>query len=307
LTGYNENATLPFEAGKTYRVRLINMSALSMYHFWIEGHDMNVIEADGVDTEAHSVDLVSVAVAQRYSLLITARNDSSENWLIHANLDPEMYDQVPDSLQLNLTSTISYKNGNPMGSDRATVDAYSYFDDTALVPVVPMPMVEADFRHDLSFEFNTYRDGKNYAAFNGKSYVSPLTPTLLTAQSMPLNETSDAAVYGPNTGVVILPHMDMIEITIYNTDAGSHPIHIHGTQFQVVHKSQDVTSSDPSINPPFVEGQLNPMRRDTIQIPAGGSSTLRFRADNPGVWFVHCHIGEQRDKMSVSEPKREIQ
>jgi iron transport multicopper oxidase len=25
-------------------------------------------------------------------------------------------------------------------------------------------------------------------------------------------------------------------------------------------------------------------------IPSGGSVTLRFRADNPGVWFFHCHV-----------------
>lgn len=292
MTGYNENSTLPFEAGKTYRLRLINMAALSMYHFWIEGHDMSIIEVDGVDTEALPVDLVSIAVAQRYSILVTARNDTSQNWPIHANLDPDMYDQVPDSLQLNITSTLSYAASNELGSDRPTLDEYSYFDDLALVPFEPMPMVEADFTHDLNFEFNTYRDGKNYAAFNDKSYVSPQTPSLLTAQSMALNDTSDTTVYGPYTGAVILKHMDMIEIVINNLDAGSHPIHIHGTQFQVVHKSQDITSTDPAINPPFVEGQINPMRRDTIGIPGGGSATLRFRADNPGAWFVHCHIGE---------------
>ncbi|UZJ54147.1 hypothetical protein CBS101457_003467 [Exobasidium rhododendri] len=290
LTGYNDNSTLPFEAGKTYRLRLINMSALSMYHFWIDGHDMSVIEADGVDTEAKPVDLVSLAVAQRYSILVTARNDTSENWLIHANLDPDMYDAVPDTLQLNITSTISYAQGNPVGSNRSTVEEYSYFDDTALTPIVALAMVEADVSHEMPFAFDTYRDGKNYAAFNDKSFVTPETPTLFTAQSMPLNETSETAVYGPNAGAAIFEHMDMIEVVFINTDTGAHPFHIHGTQFQIVHKSLDVTSSDPAINPPFQEGQLNPMRRDTVQIPAGGSATIRFRADNPGVWFVHCHI-----------------
>jgi iron transport multicopper oxidase len=33
------------------------------------------------------------------------------------------------------------------------------------------------------------------------------------------------------------------------------------------------------------------MRRDTVMVPPeGGSRTLRFRADNPGAWFFHCHI-----------------
>jgi iron transport multicopper oxidase len=46
--GFNENATLPFVPGKTYRLRVINMSAFSAFFFWIEGHDMTIIEADGV-------------------------------------------------------------------------------------------------------------------------------------------------------------------------------------------------------------------------------------------------------------------
>ena len=46
--GFNENATLPFEPGKTYRLRVINTSAFSGFYFWIDGHDMRIIEADGV-------------------------------------------------------------------------------------------------------------------------------------------------------------------------------------------------------------------------------------------------------------------
>jgi FtsP/CotA-like multicopper oxidase with cupredoxin domain len=46
--GFNENATLPFEPGKTYRLRIVNTSAFAAFFFWIDGHDMRIIEADGV-------------------------------------------------------------------------------------------------------------------------------------------------------------------------------------------------------------------------------------------------------------------
>nr|GFB65996.1 laccase-17-like [Tanacetum cinerariifolium] len=29
---------------------------------------------------------------------------------------------------------------------------------------------------------------------------------------------------------------------------------------------------------------------NTVGVPAGGWVAIRFRADNPGVWFMHCHI-----------------
>ena len=56
----------------------------------------------------------------------------------------------------------------------------------------------------------------------------------------------------------------------------------------LVGRATDYTSSDPTLNPQIVEGQANPMRRDTIQVPSMQSATLRFIADNPGVWFLHC-------------------
>lgn len=46
--GFNENATLPFEPGKTYRLRIVNTSGFASFFFWIDGHDMRIIEVDGV-------------------------------------------------------------------------------------------------------------------------------------------------------------------------------------------------------------------------------------------------------------------
>ena len=46
--GFNENATLPFVPGRTYRLRIINTAAFVSFYFWVDGHEMRVIEADGV-------------------------------------------------------------------------------------------------------------------------------------------------------------------------------------------------------------------------------------------------------------------
>ena len=64
--------------------------------------------------------------------------------------------------------------------------------------------------------------------------------------------------------------------------------HLHGHQFQLVGRSTDYTSSDPTLNPPLNESQPNPARRDTVQVPGGASVTMRVVADNPGAWFFHC-------------------
>ncbi|KAK0522063.1 ferroxidase fet3, partial [Tilletia horrida] len=164
LPGFNENVTIPFVPGKTYRLRLVNMAALAMFHFWIEGHDMRVIEADGTDVQELPVPSLPIAVAQRYSVLVTARNDTAaalQNWVLHANMDPDMFDVVPDDLQLNITATIGYPNATSLGSDRPYLDEYAYFDDTKLVPVEVEGMADPDINYDLNVSFDTYDNGQN--------------------------------------------------------------------------------------------------------------------------------------------------
>ena len=35
---------------------------------------------------------------------------------------------------------------------------------------------------------------------------------------------------------------------------------------------------------------VNPPRRDTMSLPAGGWMVIAFELDNPGAWLCHCHI-----------------
>lgn len=64
--------------------------------------------------------------------------------------------------------------------------------------------------------------------------------------------------------------------------------HLHGHKVQIVNRAQNYSSTDPTLNPPIIEGQPNPIRRDTVQVPPGSSATLRMVADNPGAWMLHC-------------------
>ncbi|KAF9033926.1 ferroxidase [Hymenopellis radicata] len=284
--GFNENATLPFEPGKTYRLRIVNTSAFAMFFFWIDGHDMRIIEVDGTDVEESPSDLLSLAVAQRYSILVTARNDTNANWAIHANMDTDMFDTVPEALNPNITSSITYSSSAQV-TDLGFIDEYATVNDTDLVPVIVMSPPVVTKTIELEVSFDTMDDGTNHAMFNQITYNSPLVPAVFSELSLGNNATVEAA-YGPNSFVV--DHMDVVDIVIKNGDAGKHPFHLHGHKPWLVGRATDYTSDDPALNPPIVEGQRNPVRRDTVHIPSMGSATLRVVADNPGVWFLHCHI-----------------
>ncbi|KAI9460784.1 Fet3 ferroxidase [Boletus coccyginus] len=284
--GFNENATLPFVPGRTYRLRIINTAAFAAFYFWIDGHEMRIIEADGTDVQEYPTDMLSLSVAQRYSILVQARNDSSSNWMIHADMDTTMFDQVPSTLQTNLTSSITYATGQNV-TDLGPVQSYYMTNDTALVPLDPIPQPVLSQTVELEVAFDTMNDGTNHAMMNGLVYNPPVVPAILSVLTLGENATAQEA-YGPYS--IMLNHLDVVDIVVKNSDQGSHPFHLHGHKFQIVNRAQQYDSTDPTLNPPLIEGQANPMRRDTITIPGGESATLRVVADNPGAWLFHCHI-----------------
>ena len=70
---------------------------------------------------------------------------------------------------------------------------------------------------------------------------------------------------------------------------GQHPIHLHGHDFAVLDQCVpdgttecDVSNANLTLH--------NPPRRDVAFLPDKGYLIVAFKADNPGVWIMHCHI-----------------
>ncbi|KAI3796488.1 hypothetical protein L1987_39159 [Smallanthus sonchifolius] len=65
----------------------------------------------------------------------------------------------------------------------------------------------------------------------------------------------------------------------------NHPIHLHGYSFYVVgYGSGNYDPQAASFN------LVDPPYMNTIGVPVGGWAAIRFVADNPGVWAMHCHL-----------------
>lgn len=131
-------------------------------------------------------------------------------------------------------------------------------------------------------------DADCYSAFfNEISYVKPVVPTLYSALTTGGN-ASDVTVYGGYTNSYVLKKDEIVEIILNNDDTGKHPFHLHGHNFQAVVRSDDNWGHyDPSNHSAF---PTTPMRRDTFMVRPASNFVVRFKADNPGVWFFHCHI-----------------
>ncbi|KAL2898918.1 Laccase-17 [Bienertia sinuspersici] len=93
-----------------------------------------------------------------------------------------------------------------------------------------------------------------------------------------------------STKVLVIPYNSNVELVMQDTSiisAESHPLHLHGYDFYVV--GQGFGNFNPSKDPANYN-LVDPVSRNTVGVPSGGWVAIRFKADNPGVWFMHCHF-----------------
>ncbi|XP_044176997.1 laccase-15-like isoform X1 [Acropora millepora] len=125
--------------------------------------------------------------------------------------------------------------------------------------------------------------------------------------------------------VIDIPAKETIQLVFTNAGnaRGVHPIHVHGHSFHVVYVGypeynettgfienvtsdihcEDAECTNPGCDPKACtrprwanggppEGiAIHPktVRKDTVQVPAGGYVVVNYLSDNPGYWFLHCH------------------
>lgn len=87
LVNETQDLAVKLEPGKTYKVRMVNIGAFAAQYVWFENHTMRIIEVDGVNTEPADADMIYMTPAQRYSVLITAKNSSTSNFAFVGSMD----------------------------------------------------------------------------------------------------------------------------------------------------------------------------------------------------------------------------
>lgn len=316
------HVNLAVEPGKTYLLRLINVAAFVAQYFYIEDHTFQIVEIDGVFVEATEASTLYIGVAQRYSILVTMKNSTEKNYPVVMVADSVLLDTIPPDLQLNSTSWLEYNSSAAHPEAVMSVSVASDlvpFDDSTLVPHDKMPLLpEPDVTIEVTVQMMNLGDGAGYAFFDNISYVRPKVPTLYSVLDSG-DFATNSLVYGEFTSPKVLEHNQVVEIILNNGDTGSHPFHLHGHNFQVLtrfpsygphfydYEDGDPVTYDPSNHPDFPK---YPARRDTLVIPPQGYFVIRFVADNPGVWFFHCHIDwhlSQGLAMTLIEAPQQIQ
>ncbi|PKA50684.1 Laccase-3 [Apostasia shenzhenica] len=149
------------------------------------------------------------------------------------------------------------------------------------------------------------------ASINNVSFVLPTTHSILQAHrlTVPGVFTSDFPAAPPvkfdftgdnvgrelwqpeqGTKVYRLKYGSVVELVLQGTSifaAENHPIHLHGYNFFIL--AEGIGNFDPARDTAKFN-QVDPPLRNTVGVPARGWAAIRFVADNPGVWLLHCHL-----------------
>jgi iron transport multicopper oxidase len=276
---YNGGPEVPWSVvnvvqGQRYRLRIISTSARSVFTMSIDNHPLTIIEADGVATVPHTVDIIEMLAGMRYSVILTT-NQPIDNYWINA---PFVGGSPLNNLNQNatLSRAILRYRGAPIADPTAPM-TLGPADGVALVeadlrPLVPTPVSVPDVNITLNLVVTA---GKAIWNVNNVSYLPPKVPTL----EQVLQGASTEASFNVSENTFVLPFNKTIQITFPPTDDDdAHPLHLHGNNFQLVQ-----SMSSPNFN------LVNPIRRDIAGVGGTGTS-IHFKTDKPGPWFFHCHI-----------------
>ncbi|KAG8723224.1 laccase [Ceratobasidium sp. 395] len=322
--------TLKVQRGKTYRLRLINASAIASYLFGIDSHKITIIEMDGITTQPMVVDQLNILAGQRYSVIVKADQKPDTYWInapvtnvlkttvqglfIYEDVKPWRPPQRPFwtwTISQGVTeywkhthlhhhkthkmrrigaprgasgvgSTFEERSASKVGNQlEKRVDATALnlvvMDETKLVPLenpgAPGGFRPADIIVPINFDLD-FANGR--WRINNHTYAAPDMPTLLKILSK--QGRVNATDFADSENTYSLERNKVVELVISGNALGlPHPFHLHGHAFDVVQFGS---------NPP---NYLNPPRRDVVGILESGTR-IRFRTDNPGPWFLHCHI-----------------
>ncbi|KAJ7474865.1 laccase 1 [Mycena latifolia] len=261
-------AVISVQQGLRYRFRVVSMSCDPAWIFSIDGHNMTVIEVDGVNHQPVTVDNIQIYAGQRYSFILNASQNVSNYW-VRAN--PQL-DGSSTGFDGGINSAI-LRYVNAPASDPSTVPTLNNtLVETSLHPLVPtkVPGIPQPGGADVVLNLAIDMTENGTFTLGGVSFTPPSAPVLLQI----LSGAQSAQSLLPSGSVYTLPPNKVVEISIPGGSAGApHPMHLHGHNFFVIRSAGN--DSYNFVDPPI---------RDVVNTGALGTdnTTFRFVTDNAG-------------------------
>lgn len=294
---------LSLDATKRYRIRTVNVGDLAGFTISVTGGSMLPIQADGGSDiiGRWTKSMGNLYPGQRVDVVFSG-NDNVQNAALEVSLEDENFKYPNPALTDSQSFPIQFHGTKSTGIHVSHL-AEDFFDlRTANSPIArnEHPPTKANMTMVLYTTTVKLAHLSNvpHGFINQTSWKPQASPTghLL---SLPRSQW-DTNQFVPHIPVVRESAADnasplWIDLVINNLDDGSHPFHLHGYTVFVLqtHAGFGWGSWNPFEAPEPPGGPLDfeaVVLRDTVYVPKRGYTVVRFKADNPGIWMLHCHI-----------------
>ncbi|KAH6782433.1 Laccase/Diphenol oxidase family protein [Perilla frutescens var. frutescens] len=320
--------TMKVKQGKTYLLRIINAGMNEILFFGVAKHPLTVVGTDGCYTRPLTRDYIAIGPGQTMDCLLHADQDLHRYYMAarpYINGIGISYDNTTTTGIVEyrgFRSNTSNLPNLPYYNDTSAALNFTYSIKSLISKSQPLPVPHKINKRIVStisinlFPCRPYEtcagpNGTRLAAsMNNISFVTPKIDILeayfyhisgVFGKRFPnfppfvFNYTADFVPFEldiPRRGTqaLVLSFNSNIELVFQGTNqvAGiDHPMHLHGFSFFVV--GWGFGNFDQAKDP-LNYNLVDPPKRNTVIVPRNGWTAVRFTADNPGVWFLHCHF-----------------
>ncbi|XVF56634.1 hypothetical protein PTKIN_Ptkin06aG0135500 [Pterospermum kingtungense] len=316
--------------GKTYLIRLVNALMDEEFFFAIAGHNLTVVGMDGSYLKPFTTSYVMIATGQTMDILLKT-NQSPDRYYMAGrqyftdNLVFTGYDKT------NVSAILEYRGKNNQLLSPffpQTLPSYTDYDSatqfrkylkslaTKEHPIdVPRDITTKMYitasMDKIVHNFSVDMDYTLVSSLNNISWINPSTDVLQAyyrnlsgfyTTDFPdeppyyfdfvadLRDNSTHPLKG--TKVKILKFGEEVEIVFQSTNllnaSDEHSIYLHGHKFYVLAEGYGNFNSTTD---PETYNLVDPPYLSTASLPVKGWLAIRFKANNPGVWAMHCQEG----------------
>ncbi|KAI0501895.1 hypothetical protein KFK09_016840 [Dendrobium nobile] len=323
-----EITIFPVNPGETILLRFINAALNTELFVSIAGHSMMVVAADASYVKPFLTSVIMLAPGQTTDVLITTSLPPSRYYIAaraYSSAESLPFDNTTATAILDYdcgclpgpTQPPPAQPILPAFNDTLTVTAFSAAFKSPTPVKLPSPVDEHLFFTVGLGLFDCLPGqicgGPNHtrltASINNVSFVLPYSSSLLQAHKLavpgifttdfPAKPPVEFDYTGKNVGreqpepatkLYKLRFGSVVQLVLQGTSivaAENHPIHLHGYNFYIL--AEGFGDFDPARDTEKFN-LIDPPLRNTVGVPMKGWAVIRFVADNPGVWLLHCHL-----------------
>ncbi|KAM1553032.1 hypothetical protein PS1_005807 [Malus domestica] len=325
-----ETIRIPVVSGESLLLRVINSALNQELFFTVANHQLTVVGADSSYTRPFTTRVIMIGPGQTTDVLLTADQRPARYYMAaraYATAQNAPFDNTTTTAILEYKNAASSNQGLapvfptlPAYNDTATATAYTAQIKSPSQVRVPTQIDEYLFftvglgLYNCTVPNSPRCQGPNNTRFaasmNNVSFVLPRTNSLMQAAyygvpgvfttdfppipPVQFNYTGNVprGLWSPRRGTKLyrLKYCANVQIVLQDTSivtTEDHPMHLHGYHFYVI--GSGFGNYNPSTDPARFN-LIDPPQRNTIGTPPGGWVAIRFKADNPGVWLMHCHL-----------------